>query len=99
MCSQEDIFNTKKNSPETFILLSRVVDVIVNVRLNEDKIKKLEIRTALVQLFGIIDPIAKKKTIYIFNKRSEASEKQPMGLPRRQLEPEYISAAKERDRD
>ena len=94
MYSQEDILNTRKFSPETFILLSRMVDVIVNQRLNEDKIKKLELRTALVQLLGISDHAA-KKAISIFNKRSEASEKRPMGRPGRSLEPESISALKD----
>ena len=71
-----------------------MVDVIVNKRLDQHNIAKLDFRQTLIELLGITD-YAAQKAIAIFNGRSEPSEKKRMGRPPRQLKPEYISAVKE----
>ncbi|KAI8366204.1 hypothetical protein BD560DRAFT_490784 [Blakeslea trispora] len=64
-----------------------MVDVILNKKLDQRNIAKLE-------LLGIAD-YAVQKAMSIYYERSEPSEKKRMGCPFRQLEPEYISAVKE----
>ena len=74
MYAKEDILDTRKFTTETFALLGRMVDVIVNKRLDQHNIAKLDLRQTLIELLGITD-YAAQKAIAIFNGRSEPSEK------------------------
>ncbi|KAI8364598.1 hypothetical protein BD560DRAFT_448407, partial [Blakeslea trispora] len=96
MYAKEDILDTKKFTTETFTLLSRMVDVIVNKRLDDRNIAKLEPHQALIELLGITD-YAAQKAINIHCERSEPSEKKHMGRPPHQLQPEYIFASQPRE--
>ena len=68
--------------------------VIVNKRLYQHNIAKLDLHHTLIELFDITDYVAQKASA-IFNGRSEPSEKKRMGRPPCQLKPKYISAVKE----
>ncbi|KAI8370984.1 hypothetical protein BD560DRAFT_468511 [Blakeslea trispora] len=70
----EDILDTKKITTETFTLLSRMVNVILNKKLNQRNIAKLELRQALIELLGITD-YAAQKAISIYYERLEPFEK------------------------
>ncbi|OBZ80584.1 hypothetical protein A0J61_11367 [Choanephora cucurbitarum] len=65
MYAKEDILDTRKFTTETFALLGRMVDVIVNKRLDQHNIAKLDLRQTLIELLEITDYAAQKSDCYL----------------------------------
>ena len=74
------VLDSTKFTDETYILLSRMYDAILNDRLSEPSFKHIDRRQKFMKLLGITEHAA-KRAIHIYNNPSEASERKEVDQP------------------